>query len=89
MQTDWAVGEVLAALDKAGLASNTLVIFTSDNGCSPAAKIPELEAKGHFPSADSPRLQGGHLGRRPPHSLSSSAGRTDQGRQPQRSTRSA
>jgi arylsulfatase A len=51
MQTDWAVGEVLAALDKAGVADNTLVIFTSDNGCSPAAKVDKLEAKGHFASA--------------------------------------
>ena len=50
METDWAVGEVLAALDKAGLADNTLVMFTSDNGCSPAAKPEQLESKGHFPS---------------------------------------
>ncbi len=52
MQTDWAVGEVLSALDKAGVADNTLVIFTSDNGCSKAAAIPQLEAQGHYPSAD-------------------------------------
>jgi arylsulfatase A-like enzyme len=51
MQTDAAVGEVLAALEKHGLAENTLVIFTSDNGCSPQAKFPELRAKGHDPSA--------------------------------------
>jgi arylsulfatase A len=55
MQTDWAVGEVLAALDNAGVADNTIVIFTSDNGCSPAAKVEQLEAKGHFPSE---RLRG-------------------------------
>ena len=29
---DAAVGQVLAALDEAGLADNTLVVFTSDNG---------------------------------------------------------
>jgi arylsulfatase A-like enzyme len=29
---DWAVGEVLAALDRLKLAEDTLVIFTSDNG---------------------------------------------------------
>ena len=31
-QVDWTVGEVLAALARTGLADNTLVIFTSDNG---------------------------------------------------------
>jgi len=51
METDWAVGEVLAALEKNGLADNTLVIFASDNGCSPVAGIPKLESQGHYPSA--------------------------------------
>jgi len=51
METDWAIGEVLAATEKAGIASNTLVIATSDNGCSPAAKLPELAKAGHYPSA--------------------------------------
>ncbi|HSI11851.1 MAG TPA: arylsulfatase [Chthoniobacter sp.] len=50
METDWAVGEVLAALDKQGLAENTLVIMTSDNGCSPQANFQELAEKGHNPS---------------------------------------
>ena len=50
METDWALGEVLNALDKAGITENTLVIFTSDNGCSPAAKPHDLEERGHFPS---------------------------------------
>jgi arylsulfatase A-like enzyme len=47
METDWAVGEVLAALDRAGIAENTLLFFTSDNGCSPSAKIDVLAEKGH------------------------------------------
>ena len=47
MQVDWTVGEVLKALDENGIASNTLIIFTTDNGCSPAANIPELEKAGH------------------------------------------
>ncbi len=32
MQTDWTVGQILEALQRAGVADNTLVIFTSDNG---------------------------------------------------------
>lgn len=31
-EIDWSVGEVRAALEKAGVAENTLVVFTSDNG---------------------------------------------------------
>lgn len=50
MQVDWTVGEILRALDEAGIAENTLIIFTTDNGCSPQAKFEELAAAGHFPS---------------------------------------
>jgi arylsulfatase A len=66
METDWAVGEVMHAIDTAGLTDNTLFIFTSDNGCAPyigtsttddpaqssegIGAVAELEAKGHFPS---------------------------------------
>lgn len=32
VQFDWAVGELLAALEQQGLARDTLVIFSSDNG---------------------------------------------------------
>jgi arylsulfatase A-like enzyme len=32
VQADWAVGEVLGALDRLKLTNTTLVIFTSDNG---------------------------------------------------------
>jgi arylsulfatase A len=35
---------------KAGLDDNTLVIFTSDNGCSPEANFPLLAEHGHAPS---------------------------------------
>lgn len=52
MQTDWTVGEVMRAIEKAGIAKNTLVIFTSDNGCSPAAGIGKLQGQGHFPNGD-------------------------------------
>jgi arylsulfatase A-like enzyme len=50
MQTDATVGAVLDALDHAGVANDTLVIFTSDNGCSREANYPELADKGHHPS---------------------------------------
>jgi arylsulfatase A-like enzyme len=49
-EVDAETGRILAALAKEGLARDTLVIFTSDNGCSPAADIDELIAKGHHPS---------------------------------------
>lgn len=51
METDDSIGKVLAALDRDGLGSNTLVLFASDNGCSPAADFPYLLAHGHDPSA--------------------------------------
>ncbi len=50
MQQDFAIGQLLDTLDRNGLTDNTLVIFTSDNGCSPQAKFDELLAKGHNPS---------------------------------------
>ena len=50
METDAAVGRVLAALEESGAAANTLVLFTSDNGCAPYVGVPELEQRGHFPS---------------------------------------
>jgi arylsulfatase A len=50
MQTDACVGEMLDALLENGLSNDTLVIFTSDNGCSPEADFNELEKQGHFPS---------------------------------------
>jgi len=51
MQTDATVGAITAALMKHGFADNTLVLFTSDNGCSKAANIPDLKKKGHHVSA--------------------------------------
>ena len=51
MQTDNVVGAISAALEKHGIADKTLVIFTSDNGCSKAANIPALAKQGHQVSA--------------------------------------
>lgn len=50
MQTDWSIGQITAELEKQGVAADTLVIVTSDNGCSPEAQFDELRAKGHEPS---------------------------------------
>ncbi len=49
-QTDDAIGQMLKTLDEHGLAERTLVIVTSDNGCSPQADFPELARFGHHPS---------------------------------------
>ena len=50
MQTDATVGRVLDALEKSGAAKNTIVIFTSDNGCAAYIGVKDLEKKGHYPS---------------------------------------
>ena len=50
MQIDHRVGRLNELLDELGISKNTIVIFTSDNGCSPQAKFDELEKKGHDPS---------------------------------------
>ena len=50
METDAVFGCVLDALDKHGVAGDTLVLFASDNGCAPYIGVDELEAQGHYPS---------------------------------------
>lgn len=50
LQVDATVGEILKALDRNGLAENTLVVVTSDNGFSPAADHAGLRKQGHHPS---------------------------------------
>ena len=51
MQIDAFMGQLTQTLEKAGVAENTIVIFTSDNGCSPQADFKVLGEKGHDPSA--------------------------------------
>ncbi len=65
METDAVVGRVLTALDQSGATDNTLVIFTSDNGCAPYIGKPDLEMMGHYPSgplrgAKADAWEGGH-----------------------------
>ncbi len=50
METDWSVGEVMKAIDDAGLAKDTIVIFTADNGHSHYTGWEQLIAAGHQPS---------------------------------------
>ncbi len=52
MQTDDTVGRILEALEMHGLADNTMVIFTSDNGCAVSAGVEKLEEQGHFVSGE-------------------------------------
>ena len=48
-EIDSSVAQVLDALDRNGMADNTLVIFTSDNGFAPIADLDGLLAQGHDP----------------------------------------
>lgn len=52
MMIDHYMGELIEKIKSAGLEANTLIIFTTDNGCSPAAGLEELAKKGHFPGAE-------------------------------------
>ena len=45
-EVDWSVGEILKALRGAGIAENTLVIFTSDNGAAVGTSKPLRAKKG-------------------------------------------
>ncbi len=50
METDWSAGQVLEAVDAAGIADNTLIVFTADNGHSHYTGWEDLLKAGHFPS---------------------------------------
>ena len=50
MQVDDVVGQIRATLKKQGISDNTLLVFTSDNGCSPKADFEELAKVDHDPS---------------------------------------
>lgn len=51
MQVDHHMGDLFQALEDAGVDDNTLVFFTSDNGCSNQANFEKLAEFGHDPSA--------------------------------------
>ncbi|MFK7737824.1 MAG: sulfatase-like hydrolase/transferase [Pirellulaceae bacterium] len=65
METDDIVGQVLKAIEESGVADNTMVLFTSDNGCAHYIGMDELQKLGHYPSgplrgSKSDVWEGGH-----------------------------
>ncbi len=50
LHCDDVAGRIVKKLKTTGLYDNTILIFASDNGCSPAADYRELAEKGHNPS---------------------------------------
>lgn len=65
LQVDDTVGRVMQALEKNGVADDTIVVFTADNGCSPMVDFDELAACNHNPSyvfrgMKSDIFEGGH-----------------------------
>jgi arylsulfatase A len=51
MMLDFYVGQIANAVKAAGIENNTLIVFTSDNGCSTAANYKVLLEKGHNSSS--------------------------------------
>ena len=65
MEVDYMIGQVIKAIEENKLAANTLIIVTSDNGCSPQADFELLAKFGHNPSymyrgAKADIFEGGH-----------------------------
>ena len=50
LEVDDVVRQIREVIMTNGIADNTLVVFTSDNGCSPKANFEELAKVGHDPS---------------------------------------
>lgn len=65
LHCDDVIGRIDKKLAELGLKDNTVIIFTSDNGCSPMADYEELKKSGHNPSyvfrgAKADIYEGGH-----------------------------
>ncbi|MDV6032955.1 MAG: sulfatase [Phycisphaera sp. RhM] len=45
-EVDWSVGEILKAVKAAGIADDTLIVFTSDNGAAVGSSLPLRAKKG-------------------------------------------
>ncbi|MEO0340455.1 MAG: sulfatase-like hydrolase/transferase, partial [Bacteroidota bacterium] len=50
MQIDHYIGNLVKVVEETGQAENTLIIFTTDNGCSPAAGYHKMVEMGHLPN---------------------------------------
>ena len=51
LMVDNMVGRIMKAVEESGEENNTIIVFTTDNGCSPAAGIKELQAQGYQPNS--------------------------------------
>jgi len=65
MQVDDVVRQIRETLKAKGISENTLLVFTSDNGCSPTANFGELKKVNHAPNyvfrgMKSDLYEGGH-----------------------------
>ncbi len=50
LMVDDVVKKIIEQLKESNIYENTIVVFTSDNGCTPLANFSELISKGHNPS---------------------------------------
>jgi len=50
LMIDDEIGNLMEVIERSGKSSNTIVVFTSDNGTAPWADIKTLESKGHSTS---------------------------------------
>lgn len=53
-EIDWSIGQIVAAVKDAGLAENTLMVFTSDNGPW------NSQSSGHLRGGKATNFEGGH-----------------------------
>ena len=65
LQVDWILGEVMGAVEDSGIADNTIVIFSSDNGSHALKTKSVTESSGHTPNGPwrggkSNAWEGGH-----------------------------
>ncbi len=101
VQVDWTVGQVLTTLEGLGLAENTLVLYTSDNGSymyrqeDADSRRPRLRPAGPGLPARPPHRQrplaghqGRHLGGRPPGAVLRALARRRLSGKPSRTPRS-